>query len=83
MNNLNILYWQLMDALNSAAAPWHSLAAAYRQLAENASGEGFVALETLSGLSQVSRHVTSCGAILRKVLPLVVHWLVDRKIKVC
>ncbi|XP_027211360.2 protein phosphatase 1 regulatory subunit 21 [Penaeus vannamei] len=66
---------KLMDALNSAAAPWHSLAAAYHQLAENASGEGFVALETLSGLSQVSRHVTSCGAILRKVLPLVVHWV--------
>lgn len=66
---------KLIEHLKSAASPWHSLAASYHQLAENSFGESFVALETLSGLSQVSHHVTACGATLRKILPLVVHWV--------
>ncbi|XP_045621912.1 protein phosphatase 1 regulatory subunit 21 [Procambarus clarkii] len=66
---------KLIEHLKSAASSWHSLASSYHQLAENTSGEGFVTLETLSGLMQVSRHVTACGASLRKVLPLVVHWV--------
>ncbi|XP_042207917.1 protein phosphatase 1 regulatory subunit 21-like isoform X2 [Homarus americanus] len=66
---------KLIQHLRSAALPWHPLASSYHHLADSASGEGFVALETLSGLSQVSRHVTACGASLRKVLPLVVLWV--------
>lgn len=66
---------KLIESLMSAASPWHSLATSYHQLSDNASGEGFVALETLNGLSQVSHQVTACGTSLRKVLPLVVHWV--------
>ncbi|KAK7082536.1 hypothetical protein SK128_023092 [Halocaridina rubra] len=66
---------KLIDHLNSAAAPWHSLQSSYHQMAENASGESFVALETLNGLSSVSQNVTACSTSLRKVLPLVVHWV--------
>ncbi|XP_066989294.1 protein phosphatase 1 regulatory subunit 21-like [Macrobrachium rosenbergii] len=66
---------KLIENLKSAATPWHSLSSSYHQLVKSVSGEGFIALETLSGLSNVSQCVVSCGASLRKVLPLVVHWI--------
>ncbi|KAK3865309.1 hypothetical protein Pcinc_029079 [Petrolisthes cinctipes] len=68
---------KLIEHLKSAASPWHSLASSYHQMAESVSGESFIALETLSGLAQVSQHVTACGASLRKALPLVVHWVCE------
>ncbi|XP_045125934.1 protein phosphatase 1 regulatory subunit 21-like isoform X2 [Portunus trituberculatus] len=68
---------KLVEHLKSAAFPWHSLAASYHQLTETASMEGFVALETLTGLSHVSQQVNACVASLRKVLPLVVHWICE------
>ncbi|XP_063871996.1 protein phosphatase 1 regulatory subunit 21-like [Scylla paramamosain] len=68
---------KLIEHLKSAASPWHSLAASYHQLTETVSVEGFVALETLTGLSHVSHQVNACVASLRKVLPLVVHWVCE------
>ncbi|KAG0729651.1 Protein phosphatase 1 regulatory subunit 21 [Chionoecetes opilio] len=68
---------KLIEHLRSASIPWHSLAASYHQLTETASAEGFVALETLTGLSLVSQQVNACVASLRKVLPLVVHWVCE------
>lgn len=72
--NHYINFFQLIEHLRSAATPWQSLATAYHHLAESASSEEFVAIETLVGLSSVSQQVSSCVASLRKVLPLVVHW---------
>lgn len=68
---------KLIEHLRSAAIPWQSLTTAYHQLAETASSEEFVAIETLVGLSTVSQQVSSCVASLRKVLPLVVHWVCE------
>ncbi|XP_068224405.1 protein phosphatase 1 regulatory subunit 21-like isoform X1 [Palaemon carinicauda] len=69
---------KLIEHLKSAATPWHSLSSSYHQMAESVSGEGFIALETLSGLPTVSQWVVACEASLRKVLPLVVHWISER-----
>ncbi|XP_076044180.1 protein phosphatase 1 regulatory subunit 21 [Oratosquilla oratoria] len=60
---------KLMRHMVSSRGCWSTLDTTYNSLAENAASEGFVALETLSGLHTVSASFTACHAHFQKILP--------------